>query len=303
MTTEHILPGLTTKNLLAVLTLFGVLKVIERSNPEWNPCTYWKDNKAYLCISKEKITKEQIVDSVISGLISWGKGMKFEEENLKLSADDFRKLEEHIDPEVIVALGSDGCKKRKEEFLEDTPLCMMFGAGHQLFLDRLKRATSIENESKVKEEIHDVLFKTWNDKISKQNINFRWSHEEYRPHAYRDKNPSGDGTKTMDGANRLSAIGFTAYSCIPTNHGLETMCHVKKSKGGEYLIWPIWEKKLSIDAIMILMRDPIFKKIIEGEEDKEALQRLQENKITHIMKAKLFWDGQYKNSHMAQRIN
>ncbi len=312
MSTEFKLLGLTMNNLLAFLTLLGLLKTLERSKSEWNPQIFWKDTFAYLYVSENDVKKDQIVKAVINGLKSFGKEMKFKILGVpqlnEIDVEKFKKLQDGIDVELVAALGSDGSrtKKNKMILLQYTPLCLLLGAGHQNFLERLESTTTI-NDSNIENEINEALFNSWDDIERKRQkndkITFRWSPEEYRPHAYRAIDPSKDHVIPINGANRLAAIGFRLYSCVPTNHGLDTMSYHKQNKE-ECLIWPIWNTRMTLATIRILMRHPNMKKIITAKNKQydKIIKEFQSYGVERIMKARIFWDNKFKNVSLAERI-
>ena len=312
MSTKFKLLGLTMNNLLAFLTLLGLLKTLERSKSEWNSQISWKGTSPYLYVSENDVKKDQVIEAIINGLKSFGKEMKFKTHGVlelnKVDVEKFKKLHDGMDTELVAALGSDGSRTKKDKtILSHTPLCLLLGAGHQNFLERLE-GTTIINDSDIENEINEALFNSWDD-IKKgkgkknDKITFRWSPKEYRPHAYRAINPSDDPIIPINGANRLAAIGFRLYSCVPTNYGLDTMSYHKQNNE-ECLIWPIWNTRMTLATIRILMRHPNMKKIVnaKNEQYNKIIKEFQSYGVERIMKARIFWDNKFKNVSLAERI-
>lgn len=321
MPKEFELSGLSHSNLLAFLTLMGTMKLLDRMRPDWAPQSAWKNYRPIIYVNVD-IKKEQFLDALLEGLKEFGNRMEhIKQENLRIEVDEFTKLQKTIEPEIIAALGSDGALD-KEEIVQSTPLCMMFGSGHQYFLKRLRDATCVDKteDKQVAQEIDEALFSEWysndNDSENKQNklITFRWDPQEYRPHAYRAMNPSAEPITSMNGANRLAAVGFTVYDCAPTKQGLRTASYKEKQKmnngmrkqkidsgNNDEIFWPIWKIRLSLASVLTLMHYPYVEQITNIE-DAKIRQDLDTYGIEHVMKAVMFWDGKYKNVLPAKRI-
>ena len=298
MTSKFDLRGIEMHNLLAFLSLLGLLKTLEVAMPQWSPRVEWSDISPRLCVSDD-VQEHDISAAAVDGIIKFGKKMDFRSYELKLNLDEFKDIQHSLDPDILVALGSDGALGEKDKKLIPTPLCMMLGSGHQFFLSRLSNATSIKGEyQSVEKDISATLFERWNydDKDSK--IMFRWDPKEYRPHAYRNKDPSSSDTYTMNGANRLAAVGFTSYYCMPTNHGLATTACEKNS-----ILWPVWTPAISLASISSIMRHPdMLNLAMSNNSKKDVGKHLREYGVRCIMKADLFWEGKYKNVTVAEQI-
>jgi hypothetical protein len=156
----------------------------------------------------------------------------------------------------------------KDETIEATPLCLLFGQGHQHFLDRLSDVPRIEAPPQrgrgkkaviltAAETLHEVLFVPW----TRQDPTpaFRWDPAEDVRYALRADDPSGDKSTTQHGANRLAALGLPALTATPTRRGERVRLHVV---GGmfertEFLFsWPIWRDAASLAAIRVLLTHP-----------------------------------------------
>ena len=116
-------------------------------------------------------------------------------------------------------------QRNKVKEVEPTPLCLMFGQGHQHFLERLSvvpRVASFSRGSGGNEEfisptacMTEALFVPWTRPDATPS--FRWDpHEDVR-YALRATDPTTLSTKetTQHGANRLAAVGLTALTVVP----------------------------------------------------------------------------------------
>ncbi len=292
MNSEIRLAGFEHDNLLAFLALLGLLKVLDYSRPGWNAQASWDGVVPHLHLS-HTTNKADMVDAVVEGIAHVGSLMQFEEKTLKLSPEKFQKLQEKTPHEIMASLGSDGALRK--EHVQYPPLCMLLGAGHQYFLERLMKATNFSEDTAecVKEDVWNVLFEKWEYKDD-SDIGFRWDHREYRPHAYRSRDPTKDRFLGVDGANRLAAVGFTNYWCVPANKGLETVSCEHGGGSTNKTFWPIWNKKLSLKSILTIMRHPLIKSMLHGNK-KGVRKKLRSIGINYIMVAEIFWDGQYRN--------
>lgn len=319
MPSKFKLSGLSHNNLLAFLTLVGTMKLLDSTRPDWSPRAAWRDHLPTIYVDAD-IKQEQFLDAILEGLKEFGNRMgHIKQKNMKIEVEEFAKLQREADPGIVAALGSDGASKmdNKKEIVEYTPLCMILGSGHQYFLERLRNATHVKEDQQVIQEVKDALFSEWYsdsnsaDKSDKK-ITFRWDPQEYRPHAYRNKDPSGDAVMPVNGANRLAAVGFTVYDCVPTKHGLCTASHRVPEKkkvqmekesdaSKEAIFWPIWNMRLSLASVLALMHYPYVEQIADMKNDK-AHQKLDAYGVECIMGAEMFWEGKYKNVRIAERV-
>lgn len=299
--------GFDSHNLLAFLALLGTLKALETSKQKLKPRMSWEHGSLHLHLNLE-VNKQEIAQEVISGVIELGKTMKFHpHKKLKITPEEFDELQNSIPKDIIAALGCDGILDKDEKNVAYPPLCTMFGAGQQYFLERLENATSITNEEREKrtESMYSTLFDKWkyNDDTK---IGFRWDPNEYRPHAYRSIDPSRDTYTIEDGANRLAAIGFMMCWCVPTLKGLEaSWCTDITGSKTKKIAWPIWKKKMSLSAILIIMRHPYIKKILNGENStnrSKIVADMNEYGIECVMATDIFWDGQFRNVRLGYRV-
>ena len=293
MQSEFTLGGIKRDNFLGFLSLLGLLKTLEATKSGWLPRVAWTGPSPRLSVEGD-VREQDVASAAVDGLEKFRGKMAFgKHRNLKIGLDEFGDLQRRTDHDISVALGSDGSLDRDGKKVVPTPLCMMFGSGHQHFLSRLADATSVDGKRKeVREEISTSLFSEWGYGDEGSKIAFRWDPVEYRPHAYRGKDPSKSPTRTVNGANRLAAVGFTAYRCVPTSRGLGTVAYDKNS-----VLWPIWDPPLSLKSIEAIMRHPDLRHLARLGDQKKAkiVKRLRAYGVGCVMAASMFWDGKYKN--------
>lgn len=320
------LEGPPADSLLGFLATVGLLMVLDKT-AGWAPKLAWKGNTARLHVDSPDATENDVVEAAVDGIAEFGKNMKFPFKNLKIKLGEQSELQRGVDPDIAVACGSDASDRKdgNDVIAEPTPLCMMFGSGHQNFLARLTEAVTIDKSERPRaaSQIREALFSKWKYKDTEPKIAFRWDPTEYRPHALRAVDPTKEIISTVNGANRLAAVGFTSFACVPARRGLSaTLC----SRGD--IMWPIWGSPLSMAAVKILMTHPSLKKMLPNDTKpstrkrqrasefngasagrlarqsqsrklQRALEELNACGVQTVMKARLFWEGKYKNVSVA----
>lgn len=303
MSREFPLAGPPVDSLLGMLSLLGLLRSLEEARSDWKPTLSWKKGVPHLRVDGSP-TEEDVADAAVQGIEEFGKKLKFPAPDPGVDVGEFRKWQREMDPEAVAAIGSDACLKKDKDVVETTVLCMMFGAGWQNFLSRLADATTVGDggRSNVQKDISAALFSRWlyTDTIPK--IAFRWDPTEYRPHALQSTDPKGDLVQTVNGANRLAAVGFTTYQCVPTRRGLSTVSCMAGGARRDYVMWPVCQDHLSLAALRILMRHPSIKVVASGKADLSARKALRSYGVGAVMKAEVFWDGKFKNVGRAEPL-
>src|SRR5690606_17394920 len=117
-------------------------------------------------------------------------------------------------------------KPEKDEAVDPTPLCLLFGQGHQHFLERLADVPKLQTSPKrgkgkkaaiptESQCLMETLFHPWhrNDPTP----SFRWDPKEDVRYALMAGDPTDTAYKggTQHGANRLAAIGLAALTVVP----------------------------------------------------------------------------------------
>jgi len=283
MTTEHRLIGLEIDNLLGFMALLGLLRALERSTPRWNPRAYFTGTPltAHLVLTAEA-SKEQVSEAAADGCAAFAPYFAFGNcRDLNFSGDIARTLLAHSQSDadrslVMSALCSDAATKGKDKRVIPTPLCAMFGQGHQSFLSRLTTVSAgtpprVLASRKLGLDLNDPsyilrsLFAPWTR--SDPTESFRWDYTEDRQYALRYADPSSDPPTTEHGANRLAVLGLLSVqtapvarrvaSKIPGEYGdLRTRAASRGRKDRRQRItWPIWEQPASLEAIHTMLDD------------------------------------------------
>lgn len=312
--TEHRLPGLEPDNLLAFLALLGTLRALEVAEPEWRARARWDVNvpptRPVLVLSRP-VTVNAISEALAKGCDSLAQQYEFGEWKVpNMPAKDARDVLEGAvtqgpdgrgRADILAALMSNIASK--DERVVPTPLCLLFGQGHQYFLTRL---ASIPRQStapprgrgrplvvpSASESLHAALFEPW--KRVDASDSFRWDPAEDRRYALRFTNPSDDVSLTVHGANRLAAIGFPVLTVAPTTiRGrvrLSTI-GVQQSRGEISVLWPIWTRPTSLSGIRALLTHPL---LYEAPEHLDR-QRLQSLSVVEVRRAKRISVGKFLN--------
>jgi hypothetical protein len=158
----------------------------------------------------------------------------------------------------------------KDDKIEATPLCLLFGQGHQHFLDRLatvpqtnappprgrgKKAVTLSAAA----TLHEALFEPW----TRQDPTpaFRWDPAEDVRYALRADDPSGQKSTTQHGANRLAALGLAVLTTTPVQRGGRLRLQVlggTQERNEFAFCWPIWRGAASLAAIRALLSHPTW---------------------------------------------
>ncbi|MGH7085910.1 MAG: hypothetical protein ACREFN_13065, partial [Acetobacteraceae bacterium] len=145
-TTHHRLDGLEPDNLLAFLCLLGLLRSLDVARPEWRARAFWDERSQPLrpvLFLAEPATQDAIATVAAEGATSLAKAHHFDRNDLTYDPLDARKLLEEAGAdlaraELLDSLMSDGAiREEKGQGVWPTPLCFLFGQGHQHFLSRL----------------------------------------------------------------------------------------------------------------------------------------------------------------------
>lgn len=278
MKMTYALPGLETDNLLGFLALVGLLRALERERPSWFPRAHFEGTplQAQLTLM-EDVTRENIAAAAAAGCAAHAAFFDFREfSDLTFDGATARRLlSESRANGTAAAIMSVLCSDvavRTDGRVEPTPLCAMFGQGHQSFLERLKTVSAgvLPRALKDKKNTPDLnspefisraLFSPWTR--SDVTESFRWDFEEDRRYAMRAVNPSSDAATTEHGANRLAILGMLSFQSAPTvsSRGstvrLSTRGVSRHTKSRRPRItWPIWSRPASLEAIHAMLESP-----------------------------------------------
>lgn len=311
-TTTHRLEGLEPDNLLAFLTLLGLLRALEAAG--WRPRAHWAGLPLRPVLTlREAATPEQVAEKAAEGCTVLARDHEFDgEKDLTFDGPRARALlEAATTPEAsgrLVLLGclfSDGAVKDDGKILA-SPLCAMFGQGHQHFLTRLSdvprgvlpRALAKRRPPPDLNQptfLMAALFKPWL-RIDETD-GFRWDPAEDRRYAMRFKNPSGDAGRTVHGANRLASLGLAALpgAAVVRRRGVRflTLGAEQASDGTLGITWPLWCRATSLAAIQAILGHP---SLIAGEAygmrhlgvvERRRAQRIANGKFVNFTRAEI----------------
>jgi hypothetical protein len=116
------------------------------------------------------------------------------------------------------------------------------------------RDGSSRNVGSGVEAINRALFAEWR-RIDRPS-GLRWDHEEGRLRAYQWAAPTTDQPTTEHGANRLSLIGLTCFTVLPSTDTAMTRTPIiggRQIADAFAISWPIWRFAMSPTAIRALL--------------------------------------------------
>lgn len=280
--------GLDGSNLLAYLAALGTLRVLTLAEPDrcvrikWEDRGYWlpvvdgtsaNTQDELLDLLAQRVCGEQSVDD------AWKIG-----KDLTLNCAEFgERIRESVGKarhgqrvtvDFLAAFGSDvyGAGPKKE-LMSDTAFRTMSGAGHQHFLGfmlELAAGTGLQH-------LRRSLTAPWDYADGRPSL--RWDSADFRPHALRAVDPSGDPIKTMRGANRLAIEALPLFPTAPQARRIRTTAFQDGESGTEFW-WPIWTDALELGTVASLLA--------AGDE------RVRPG-ITQVYRATRFTEGKYRN--------
>ena len=231
--------------------------------------------------------------------------------NVDFTAEDYRSYAARMQKESVGAALASALTaewpRKKAGGLYAAPLVMMFGQGHQNFLERLVDVPSGKLPNRLRKfkcppdmtepgKIGEALFQPWRHDDDADG--FRWGPEDDQRYALRYEDPSLAGAApTVIGANRLAAIGFLSFSVVPTERQTERQMRavgVVRKDGDWVFVWPIWLRPLSRAGIEALLAHPA---LLEGDRSKLRLLGVAE-----IFRACRVANGKFMNVAPARPV-
>ena len=320
------LEGLEPDNLLAFLALLGLLRVLETADRERSekdklrPRAAWDVDAPPLrpkLFLARGIARDEVTDSAAQGLDLLAAAHDFGgRKDLNHSQQECRALLEqeakaaqfdardHAD--LLAALMSDGAIKSDKETIDPTPLCLLFGQGHQHFLDRLasvprEQAPPPREKGKrgivlsASECLGEALFQPWHR--DDPTFSFRWDPEEDVRYALMAGDPTDAVYKagTQHGANRLAAISLAALTLVPEMRAGRVRSSIiggASGPDGFSFAWPIWRESATLSAIRALLAHRDLRK-------SGALAHLG---VDHVMVARRISVGKFTNFARARPL-
>lgn len=280
----HRLDGLEPDNLLAFMALLGLLRALGEARPHWRARVSWTVDDPPLRPAlriPQGVDGTAVAEAAAEGLDLLAQLHEFDgHKDLTLApADAARSLQRAAGtaghdgyvPDLWAALLSDAAISRDGRKAEPTPLCLMFGQGHQHFLERLATVPRTKappdrgkgrNRTAVSETdcLGEALFAPWTRPDATKS--FRWDPNEDVRYALRARDPTDSATKdtTQHGANRLAAVGLSVLTVTPkSQHGrarLDMLGGCRDTGGGFICRWPIWRAPISLACIRALLGHP-----------------------------------------------
>lgn len=282
------LTGLDGSNLLAYLAALGTLRVLTLAEPKrcvrmrWTDRAYWTPlvqgtsadtSDELLSLLAQRVCGEESVDE------AWKIG-----KDLTLSCGEFgERMREAVEKaahgrrvtvDFLSAFGSDvyGAGPKKE-LMSDTAFRTMSGAGHQHFLGfMLELAAGTDAE-----HLRRSLLVPWDYADGRPSL--RWDAADFRPHALRAVDPSGDPIKTMRGANRLAIEALPLFPTAPQARRIRTTAFQEGDYGTE-VWWPIWTDALELGTVASLLA--------------AGAERVRPG-VVQVYRATRFTEGKYRN--------
>ena len=277
----HRLDGLEPDNLLAFMALLGLLRALDEAQPNWRTRVFWTVDEPPLrpaLRTPKDVDANAVAEVAAEGLDLLARRHDFDgRKDLTLSpADAARSLQKAVGTagrdgyvaDLWAALVSDAAVSRDRKKAEPTPLCFMFGQGHQHFLERLasvprRKAPPDRGKGRSKVTVpetdclREALFASWKRPDDTQS--FRWDPNEDVRYALRARDPTDAQTKetTQHGANRLAAIGLSMLTVAPKSRlgqvRLVILGGRRENNGSFVFRWPIWRAPISLACIRALL--------------------------------------------------
>ncbi|PGH57159.1 hypothetical protein CRT60_11815 [Azospirillum palustre] len=324
--TTHRLDGLEPDNLLAFLALLGLLRALEAADrarettDRLHPRASWSLDEPPLrprLHLARPFTPEEVAGEAARGIDLLTEAHDFgKRKDLNYTRREARDLLEQAADAgadratLLAALMTDAAIKDEDKpdtaAIDPTPLCLLFGQGHQHFLERLARvptepAPPPRGRGKkavtlsAADCLAEALFAPWHrdDPTS----SFRWDPEEDVRYALMAGNPTDPAYKlgTQHGANRLAAVGLTALTLAPETRAgrvRPTLPGGAWNKDGFSFAWPVWRDPASLSAIRSLLGHPKLR-------EPGGLSHLG---VEHVFAARRISVGKFMNFTRAQPI-
>lgn len=325
--TSHRLDGLEPDNLLAFLALLGLLRALEAvcrrrsDNDKIRPRAAWDIETPPLrprLFLARPMAPEEVIESAAKGVeviaashdFGGRKDLNHSREDCRALLDQEAKIA-HIDAreraDLLAALMSDSAiKDDRAEPIDPTPLCLLFGQGHQHFLDRLARVPQEpappprgKGKKAVKLSATDclaeALFQPWHREDP--TFSFRWDPDEDIRYALLAGDPTDTAYKTgtQHGANRLAAVGLAELTLVPEMRAGRVRPDIVGGAAGALgfsIAWPIWREPATLSAIRALLAHPKLRQV-------NGLAYLG---VDHVMVARRISVGKFMNFSRARLL-
>jgi hypothetical protein len=318
---SHRLDGLEPDNLLAFLALLGLLRALETADAGLHPRAAWDIERPPLrprLFLAREMTAEQISETAAEGIETIALGYEFDgRKDLNYPRKECRELltgeamasfaghRERID--LLAGLMSDAAiKDDKTELVDPTPLCLLFGQGHQHFLERL---ASVPREAappprgrgkssvtlSASQCLAEALFQPWHR--DDPTFSFRWDPAVDVRYSLMAGDPTDTAYKarTQHGANRLAAVGLAALTLVPemrAGRARPSIVGGMSGVDGFSFAFPIWRDATTLTAVRALLCHPNLR-------EPEGLKHLG---VDHVVVAQRISVGKFMNFARARPI-
>lgn len=279
---RHRLDGLEPDNLLAFLALLGLLRALERACPDWRPRACWDIDQPPLrpvLILSEPCERSAIAEAAAEGAALLAEIYTFPAQSPGALQSDLNytvSFASRLLKEIVALKNRDGADlwaalmcdaAAKDDRIEATPMCLLFGQGHQHFLARLSEVPRMAVppprgrgrrtiELSAADTIDQAVFQPW--KREDPTPGFRWDPAEDVRYALRASNPSDEKSTTQHGANRLAVLGLPVFTVTPVQRGDRVRLRaIGAMSGRDFAVaWPIWRDPASLAAIRAMLSHP-----------------------------------------------
>ena len=295
------LKGLDGGNLLGYLAALGTLRVLALSDPDGCIRMSWTRQGAWVpVLVSARLNDAEGVVRALEALVcgertinrAWTIG-----NDLTLSREEFAACLardrdcDSQEPEFLAAFGSEaiGSGPRRER-MSDTEFRTISGAGHQHFLGFMRELA----KDTTREQIRTALFELWD--YSDDRPSMRWDPADYRPHALRAEDPSGDPIRTMKGANRLAVEALPLFPTVACDERRVRTIGFGDRDGRTEVSLPIWSEPLELHTVKALLASG------EIQQDKPDRPLMARRKIVQLFRVRRFTDGKYRNFTPARAL-
>ena len=261
----HLCVGPDGSSLLGFLSVVGAFSALSRAWPERNVRVRWTKERGWrpVLMADGPSSDDGLVDALNGELRRRKIGITDENGALadntnKLTVGAFRAQAERLmlessikdrrDIDFLAAVAGEVAYK---QYIADTALRTLSGAGHQDFLGTMRNLV----EKVGKDDIAATLFKTWRATESRK-LSLRYDPLEDRRYALRATNPSDNENPPVSfpGANRLAVEALECFPTYPGTTRLWTTGFVQKE-----ILWPLWESPVSLASLRsLLLRKQIY---------------------------------------------
>lgn len=279
------LDGLEPDNLLAFLALLGCLRAVDKVQPAWRARLSWTTDQPPLrprLHLAQAVSRQVLTEQIAQGVDALAKVHQFGgRPDLNFNKKDCRELlnqaasaasrADRLGADLMAALMHDAAiKDNKSDSIDPTPLCLLFGQGHQHFLERLAAVPRLgappargrgkqAMPTSPEQSLGEALFETW--QRQDPTPSFRWDPGEDVRYATMGGDPTDSAFKTgtQHGANRLAAVALPLFRLAAQARGQRVRPVIaagRRDAEGFALAWPIWDLPVTLAGITGLLTHP-----------------------------------------------